>query len=213
MAAFHAAVAAKADAIELDVHLSADGEVVVMHDEDVKRTTSGRGKLAELTLAQIQAFDAGSWKSPEFADERVPTLAEVFDEIPLVVMAEIKAEGEEVVRRTAEVIGAADAVGRTIIASFSDANLRWAAEMLPECERLALGKPDLERLLALAHIAGPRFNDLNGKLVNDLHRNDRALWVWTVDEPQDIAHAIRLGADGIISNWPERVVAAITGDA
>ena len=208
MSAFRAGVEAGADAIELDVHLSKDGEVVVMHDDQLGRTTSGKGKLAELTCPEICSVDAGSWKSPEFSGERVPTLREVFDEIALPVMVEIKPEGEDVVRRTVEVIRDAGAVERAIIASFSDTNLRWGAEMLPECERLALGKPKLERVLDLAHIAGPHFSDADGKLVNDLHRNDRALWTWTVDGTDDIQRMIRLGADGIISNWPDRVIAA-----
>lgn len=207
MAAFRAAVETGADAVELDVHLSEDGEVVVMHDGRLERTTSGKGELAHLTLDEIRSVDAGSWKSPAFAGERVPTLREVLAETALPIMVEIKPEREELVRRTVEVITEADAVSRTIIASFSEANLRLAATMLPECERLALGKPKLERLLDLAHIAGPPFNDADGKLVNDLHRNDRALWAWTVDETKDIERMIRLGADGIISNWPDRVVA------
>jgi len=209
ISAFRAGVEAGADAIELDVHLSKDGEVVVMHDDHLGRTASGKGKLADLTLAEIRAVDVGSWKSPEFAGKRIPTLREVFAEISLPVMVEIKPEGEQVVRRTVEAIRDTGAETRTIIASFSETNLRWASEMLPECERLALGKPKLQRVLDLAHIAGPHFDDADGKLVNDLHRNDRALWVWTVDEPKDIERMLRLGVDGIISNWPDRVVTAL----
>ena len=63
--------------------------------------------------------------------------------------------------------------------------------------------------VAVAHIAGPHFSDTDGRLVNDLHRNDRALWAWTVDEPADIERMLRLGADGIISNWPDGVVSAL----
>jgi len=208
--AFRAAVEVGADFIELDVHLTADDEVVVVHDGTLGRTISGAGRVAELTLAELRRRDAGSWKSAEFAGARVPTLAEVLDGIPLPVMVEIKPEGRRVVERTVEVIRAAGAAGRVVIASFSDANLRDAEVLLPEVERLALGKPDPARMDRI-HIAGPPFDRADAALAERMHRGGGALWCWTVDDPADIAAAIRLGADGIISNHADRVVGAIQG--
>lgn len=77
LAAFRKGLEVGADGVELDVHLTLDGHVVVIHDPSVNRTTNGRGRVADLSLAAIQALDAGGRFSPEFAGERVPTLEEV----------------------------------------------------------------------------------------------------------------------------------------
>lgn len=87
--AFESAVEKGAAMIELDVHLTKDGELVIMHDGTVNRTTDGRGKVADLTFAEIRALDAGSWFGPEFAGTRVPTLREVLEVIPEHVLCNV----------------------------------------------------------------------------------------------------------------------------
>lgn len=77
LAAFAAAMAAGATAIEFDLHMTRDGALVVMHDYNVERTTNGRGLISDLTLAEVRGLDAGSWFDPTFASEKVPTLEEV----------------------------------------------------------------------------------------------------------------------------------------
>lgn len=77
MASFEEGVRQGADMIELDVHLCASGEVVVIHDARVERTTNGRGRVVDLALAELQALDAGSWFDPRFRGQRIPTLDEV----------------------------------------------------------------------------------------------------------------------------------------
>ncbi|WP_243355669.1 glycerophosphodiester phosphodiesterase [Bacillus litorisediminis] len=77
LAAFQKAIELGVDGIELDVHVTKDGELVVIHDETVDRTTNGTGRICDLTLAEIKQFDAGSWFSPNFADEKIPALTEV----------------------------------------------------------------------------------------------------------------------------------------
>ena len=81
LAAFRRAIALKADWFELDCTLSADGAIVVIHDDTIKRTAKGKpkGEVRELSLAELKALDVGSWKDEKFADERIPTLAEALD--------------------------------------------------------------------------------------------------------------------------------------
>lgn len=79
LAAFRKAIELGLDLIEIDVRQTKDGHLVIMHDPTVDRTTNGKGRVAEMTLAEIKALDAGSWFSPEFAGERVPTLDEALD--------------------------------------------------------------------------------------------------------------------------------------
>lgn len=97
LAAFKAAIAAGAHMIELDVNLSADRRLVVIHDRTVNRTTNGRGAVGDLTVAQLTRLDAGSWFDPRFQDERIPTLAQVLDSVRgrLMVNIEIKSEAVE----------------------------------------------------------------------------------------------------------------------
>lgn len=208
MSAFRSAVDICADIIEIDVHLSADGEVIIMHDDDLSRTSTGKGKIADLETDYIVQQDAGSWKSSQFTGERVPLFTEFLAEIPIPVMVEIKPEGEDVVRRTVDAVREANAFDRVIIAAFSDQNLVWAAQYAPQCERLALGKPSMARMDNV-HICAPHFSDASSSLAETMAKENRALWYWTVDDPADIQQVLALGVDGIISNWPERVFEAL----
>lgn len=79
LAAFEEAIRVGADGIELDVHLSKDGEIVVIHDETVDRTTNGTGQVKDMTLAELKQLDAGIWFDPEYAGQTIPTLREVFE--------------------------------------------------------------------------------------------------------------------------------------
>ena len=92
MAAFLLAAEMGADGIELDVHLSADVELVVIHDHAVDSTTDGQGPVSALSLAELQQLDAGSWFAPRFAGERIPTLRQVLEAVGqrLLINVEIK---------------------------------------------------------------------------------------------------------------------------
>ena len=93
IAAFRAAAEQGAKWVELDVALSADGELIVIHDDSVDRTSSGTGNLGTLTAAEIAILDGGAWFAPRFAGERIPTLSEVITalgEIGLNINVEIK---------------------------------------------------------------------------------------------------------------------------
>ena len=79
LAAFEEAVRVGADGIELDIHLSKDGEVVVIHDETVDRTTDGCGRISQMTVADLRELDAGAWFDVAFAGQKIPTLLEVFE--------------------------------------------------------------------------------------------------------------------------------------
>jgi glycerophosphoryl diester phosphodiesterase len=118
LAAFKGAIDAGAQMIELDVCLSKDRHLVVIHDETVDRTTNGSGAVKMLTLAQLRQLDAGSWFDPRFNAERLPTLAEVLDAVKghLQVNIEIKPEAFE-----AE--GPADAVERQVLKLVREKNM------------------------------------------------------------------------------------------
>lgn len=119
MAAFRAAVELGASAVELDVQQSLDGELVVMHDDTVERTTDGGGLVGELSLAELQALDAGSWFSAEFAGEQVPLLREVLA-LPVVPVIELKYGSERypgIEERLVQVLTEADRVEDAVVIS------------------------------------------------------------------------------------------------
>jgi glycerophosphoryl diester phosphodiesterase len=129
--------------VEFDVALTRDNEPVLLHDETVNRTTDGKGRLAAMTLAELQTLDAGSWKSPEFAGERVPSLTEVFAllrELGLGANLEVKpTKGREAETGAivARMVAAAwpEGLPRPLISSFQTAALAAARDAAPQIAR------------------------------------------------------------------------------
>ena len=120
LASFEAALAMGVDAIELDVHLSRDGHLVVIHDQNLARTTNGRGLVHEHSLAELKALDAGSWYGPQFAGERIPSFEEVLvrigPRVPLQV--EIKGATEGVTEATLAALRAHGLLDSVMMTSF-----------------------------------------------------------------------------------------------
>lgn len=139
LAAFRRALADGADIIETDLHLTTDGVFVCLHDGEVDRTTDGHGPVAEMTLAQVKMLSA-SYGRPEFAAERVPTLAELCDllarEAPAVALAlELKTDRflePAVCRQLADELAAAGLRDRTVVLSFSLARVQAVAAAAPD---------------------------------------------------------------------------------
>ena len=140
LASFEAAVAIGVDAIELDVHLSHDGHLVVIHDQNLARTTSGDGLVHEHTLAELMALDAGSWFSPAFAGERIPTFEEILVRIgrrvPLQV--EIKGATDGVVEATIGALRAHGLLHSAMITSFHLHRLPLVRALAPKVQIGAL---------------------------------------------------------------------------
>lgn len=215
LAAFALAIEQGADGVELDVHLSADGEVVVCHDATVERTTSGTGRIADLTLAELQAFDAGG-------GERIPLLAEVFELLRpsgLLVNVELKTdqEGDEGIEQAVlDVIVAAGFDERTILSSFNHHSLKQAQKLAPE---MPVGLLYVENLWEPgeygsrfgAQALHPYFPTLAMPgVVADAHARGLRVHPWTVNDQVAMAWQCELGVDAIITNFPDialRVVA------
>jgi glycerophosphoryl diester phosphodiesterase len=126
--AFREAIRSGAHMIEFDVQLTKDNKLVVIHDNTVDRTTNGSGKVSELTLDQIRKLDAGSWKSPDFKGEKVPTLSEVLDIMPLNVWLNIHLKGDaELGRIVAEHVVASNRLHQSFLACGQDAAARAKA--------------------------------------------------------------------------------------
>ncbi len=130
-AAFDLAIVMGARHIELDVHLTSDGHVVVIHDDTVDRTTDGSGPVTNHTLAALQTLDAGSWLRHEFTGERIPTFDDVLDRYKgrAHVHVEIKGQSTQLAHRTADLIRKHGMVGETTITSFQSERLEESVPM------------------------------------------------------------------------------------
>lgn len=194
-----------AEVIEIDVHRSLDGQLIVMHDERVERTTSGSGYIRDLTLAQLQALEMA-------AQQRVPTLEEVLRTVSgrAALMVEIKVRHivPEIVRATAN----AHEVP-VFYASFFHSELLRVRELEPAAKTIALVEAvavssTAFALDAKATHAGVAFQSLEPEFTRDLKEAGLAIFTYTVDDPSDIGYARSLGVDGLISNFPERLLPA-----
>jgi glycerophosphoryl diester phosphodiesterase len=211
LAAFRRAETLGSDMIELDVQLSRDGEVVVIHDWTLDRTTTGAGLVGEHSLAELRALDAGSWFAPTFEGERVPTLTEVLAEVRLAVNVELKPVGDQGLEAAAlAVVERAGALGRVVFSSFEmDAldRLRtrsgtatlavlWETESLDEAVR------QMERVDARAlHL---RKDAATPSVLAKAASRSITVRVWTVNQPADFRRLATARVDAIFSDFPER---------
>jgi len=213
MAAFERAIELGADAIEFDLHLSRDGELVVIHDDTLDRTTDGNGPVHERSLEEIKRLDAGRWFGEDFASQRIPTLMEMLDrfagKVPLAL--EVKAGSSFFPGIEEKVVSALrqyQAIGQAAIASFDHYALRRLKETEPTIRTAALlvGRP-----VSIAALAGDAKADavaLERSLVTKTdveacHAAGLQLVVWVVNDPAQMRHFIGLGVDGIITDRPD----------
>ncbi len=208
LASFRAALG-KADLVELDGQLTADGQLIVMHDSTVDRTTDGTGAISSLTLAKLKTFDAGSWFAASFAGERIPTLAEAVTNILPQATPLIERKGGSAAQYVAELqrLGVATNV---VVQAFDWAFLSAVHALDPSIRLAALGSGALTGTqLASITNTGARTvawekGGITAAEVALVHDAGLKLFVWTVDGPEIDTYA-SLGVDGIISNDPARV--------
>lgn len=218
MAAFRRAAKLGARFIETDLHLSRDGRIVAIHDPTLNRTTSGRGAVMAHSLEEIRKLDAGSWFAPEFAGERVPTLEEILSfasQADVNLYLEIKGESGYGIERAlvAALRGRVEAM-RVVVLSFDPP----ALELVRRLDRVImtglLWDDDpanaVERAMHIgARQLAPRGDRLNAELVAEAHTNGLQVVTWTINEPRHIRAVAASGVDGIMSDYPDRIVAVV----
>lgn len=225
--AFQQAVKMGADMIELDVHLTKDGEVVVIHDEMLERTTNRKGYVRDYTLSELKKLDAGSWYKSEFAGERIPTLEEVLQNLKGKVQFNIEIKNGPVYYRGIEekiltLLSKHDLKDQVVISSFDHRCLKKIREMKPDLATgslVKLGVLYVARLLRpekIAQSVGATGLHLNKSYVTpDLVRRARQhglrVLVWTVNEPAQMSYFIKMGVDGIVTNFPDRLKNELKG--
>jgi len=230
LAAFHKGIAVGADVIELDLHLSKDGELIVSHDADVSRTSNGSGRIRTLTLAEIKQFNAaarfpGGWPQPE----TFPTLREVIDlakgKVDMELEIKVPAEGrypgiEAKVAQLCQETGMTDHVvvisfDRDTIRTVKAADSRLHTGFLVSAATVPLeGRASPQALADLAVAAGASAlgvsrDYLKPEIVQAAHAAGLKVSVWTVDDPAEMRRYIQMGVDRITSNRPDLLRAEV----
>lgn len=223
IAAFQKAVELGADAIELDVKLTADGEALVMHDRTLDRTTSGSGRVSAHTMSEIQTLDAGSYFSDQFEGERVPTLREVLETfgdglLYNVELTNYASPWDDLPRVVHGVVGAVGLQRQVLISSFNPIALRRYSRLAEDAPvALLVGEMQpawIRRMFAqlARHQAVHPQDGLVGKdVVGRIHRAGLRVNVWTVNDVGRMRELLTFGVDGIITDLPD-VARAIVGE-
>ena len=219
LAAFELALAESADAIELDVKLSADGHVVVIHDGTTDRTTGTHARVKDLSLADLRTLDSGSFFSEKFKKEKIPTLEEVFETLGKrtfinVELTNYNTPRDHLVESVCTLVKKFALQDRVVFSSFFALNLSKASGFLPEVQRGLLAFNGL--LGAWARSFGfvfgnyqalhPSLKDTTPQQVQRVHRLNRRVNVWTVNAADDMRRLFNWGVDGIFTDDPALAV-------
>jgi len=215
LASFKAAMEAGCDMIELDVTLTKDRKVVVIHDDTLDRTTTGKGPVKNRSLEEIKTLDAGGWFDARFATERVPELSEVLKLTTgrCLLNIEIKESAFEadypadaIEHQVVGLVKTGGAMGRVVISSFDQRILERIAAMdaPPAIAYISDHEADrsvMEMLLAIKAFSWhPRFRVLTRDQVEMLHAAGLKIFPWTINTREEAERILALGIDGLICN-------------
>ena len=212
---FNKALALGVTHLELDLQLTHDGQLIVLHDRSVDRTTNGSGEASDLTLAEIRELDAGIWRGEDFAGHRIPTYREVIEELdkPATLVTELKFRGNEGIRQVIDEIDARDARDRVVISSFDLDKLPVVRELAPDLPTTALLKTDnstvserVDQVMGLgADTIGPRCTDTTQELADAAHKAGLLVRAWGLgrDQGDEMRRLIKLGVDGMTTDCPD----------
>jgi glycerophosphoryl diester phosphodiesterase len=226
LSAVRAALVRDSDLIEVDVQRSKDGALVLMHDTTLSRTTNvrklfpnrGPWLVGQFTYAELSRLDAGSWKAPQFAGEKIPTLEQVVEVVQgsrSGLLLELKAPAlypglvREVTTALAQPTGylhSAIAAGRLVVESFSREAIAACKNAEPSIPVGLLGTPiprDLPALARWVDQVNPGYRTADAAYVASVHRAGLGCLIWTVDRPGAMRRALRAGVDGVITNRPD----------
>ena len=220
VAAFRAAVGAGADGVELDVRLSRDGEVVVLHDHGLERTTNGSGPAARRSLAELKRLDVQG-----LARERIPTLGEVFDALPasFLTIVELKVYGLgfwRLASRALRVIREAGRMETAMVASFSPFSLLAVRRIEPRALRGLIWSGDHPppargrwlSPLAAPHWLNPNETGFSEALLRRAHSRGQRVLAWDVSAGADLDDLAAMGLDAVVTDHAEALAAQVKSD-
>jgi len=227
LASFSAAMAAGADMIELDVTLSGDRKVVVIHDDTLNRTTSGFGPVYQATLQALKRLDAGSWFDSRFAGESLPTLEEVLILAgrKILINVEIKSSAWEsgfpedaIERQVVDLIIRHDLLNSTLVSSFHAGFLENIGK-LPVHPEIAFitDRKAPQNTLDMCERLGvfswhPHYKSLEQRHIEKAHALGILIFPYTVNLVEDLLMLVNMGVDGVITDDPGAAISCIAAN-
>ena len=220
LAAFRLAIEEGADMVELDVRMTRDFFLVVLHDQDIRRTTNGEGKVWDFSLQELRAFDAGASYHARFKGERIPTLRQAMDLLPprVSLNIEVKTDGEPRTKLAMEeacilAIMEKKMEGRTIVSSFNHAYLKRFHHLYPAIRTGALAVPVRDALTApsrLARTLGTSAyicskEQVTAAIVEDAHAHDLPVACYAINSEKELDRMLKLGVDAVVTDHPRRI--------
>ncbi|HVC00505.1 MAG TPA: glycerophosphodiester phosphodiesterase family protein [Candidatus Dormibacteraeota bacterium] len=213
LAAFALAAGMGASFIETDLRCTRDGRFVLLHDARVNRTTDGRGRLTQLELGKVRRLDAGSWFGRAFAGERIPTLEEglaLAGELGLGIYLEMKIPLDTApLSALAREFRPSD-LDRVVFLSFRPAVLRAVQAVEPRSQTALLLRRARTSVVAAGaagiRILAPHRKRMTKRLVGQARRAGLDVVTWTVNRRREMRKMLALGVDGIMTDWPDRLV-------
>lgn len=211
LAAIRKAIDSGADYVEIDVHQTKDGAIVLLHDRDLKRVAGLSRRLDELSLDEVQALDVGAWFGPAFAGERVPTLAEAIrlcrGRVRMNIELKIFGPDRRLAVDVARLVGEEGFEAECVVTSFEYDALREARGVNPALRTgliVAHAIGDVSRVEV--EVLSVRADFLSDELARSAHRAGREVHVWTVNDPRQMARLIQRGADNLITSDPDLAI-------
>ncbi|WP_210469253.1 glycerophosphodiester phosphodiesterase [Sporosarcina sp. 6E9] len=202
--------------IEFDVHMTKDGELVIIHDEKIDRTSNGKGYVKDMTLAELRNYDFGSWFSPQFKGEHIPTLYEVLDifsETSHHLNIELKSDVidyQGMTEKVLDLVGNLNLDTRVVISSFNLDAIRTVKELAPHIETGALFMKPLKD--PLEYVRNIPTDALHIKVRSALRPSMRQLFnegvivrVFTINTAKYLSALKEVGVDAIFTDYPEKL--------
>ena len=215
ISAFILAADHRADGIELDVKLTCDDRVIVLHDPTLDRTTNGSGNYKKYGFEELRRLDAGAWFSDHYRGEKIPTLEDVLDGVGdrlgvNIELTNYTTPHDDLVEHVVEILKDIKNTSRIMFSSFSTGNLRKAKQLLPQIPCGLLAFPGWSGWWArevFIHTPGypalhPFYKDINARMVGKLHQRTHQVNVWTVNDPAEMRRLKMLGVDMLMTDDP-----------
>ncbi|WP_051405056.1 glycerophosphodiester phosphodiesterase [Bacillus cihuensis] len=219
MASFKKALEYQVDFIEIDIHLSFDGQIVVIHDLTLDRTTNGKGRVQDFTYEELSKLDAGSWYSEGFSGERIPLLSTVLDQtLPFSgVLIEIKhpehyPEIESILAKELKNrLRASHESPKIMVQSFNIASIKKFHKLLPEVPvgilfkhtPAGISNRSLLKYSQFASFINPKKTMVNERLIRKIHTYGMMAFTWTVNNRKHVHSFEKMKLDGITTDFPD----------
>ena len=212
LASVRKAIELGADYCEIDVQLTKDGEVVLLHDSYLKRTAGIAGTLSEYTLDELRQFEVGSWFGPNFDGEPIPTLTQVIRTVKgkMLLNIEIKVSREEtdIVSKVVDIIHSEGITKKCIVTSFGRSEVEKVKELDPLIKTgfIFSQKYPPDVFEGNWEALSCNYRVVDADFVAKARENKKKIYVWTVDEKEEMKRLMELQVDGIITNRPQDLI-------